>query len=214
MLIGVGYFFLYYGMIVWTLLGNKHLHILAYVKGEGSVTLPWLCLFAFFTGSGSASAFAGAIKTCKLRLVRFKSFWRSLAYHFAAALNWPNHRGTATAFPLAAFGLSAFVFATLSTAAFPNNISDFLLLLAIGTFCLPFFSNFFLRVVPHSLSYTAIPSHGQTTLQANRLHRTKSGDSKRSSGRYSPEPGMQSNFLFRITRYTRTLNLKPSLSAY
>jgi nitrate/nitrite transporter NarK len=58
----------------------------AYEKGSGPV--PLLCVFSILTGVGGCSAFSAAIKT--------------------SALNWPHHRGTATAFPLAAFGLSAF----------------------------------------------------------------------------------------------------------
>ena len=35
----------------------------AYVAGPGSSSVPVLCLFSFFTGAGSASAFTAAIKT-------------------------------------------------------------------------------------------------------------------------------------------------------
>lgn len=80
----------------------------AYETGPGSVGLPWLCVFAAVTGTGGAAAFAGAIKT--------------------SALNWPEHRGTATAFPLAAFGLSAFFFSLLSSVAFEDDTGHFLLL--------------------------------------------------------------------------------------
>jgi hypothetical protein len=65
---------------------------------------------------------------------------------FEAALNWPHHRGTATAFPLAAFGLSAFFFTSVSGLLFPNSTSKYLLLLALGTFCLIFFPIFFVTV--------------------------------------------------------------------
>src|SRR5690349_21143553 len=58
----------------------------AYESGQGSMAA--LCFHAACTGFGSCSAFAAAMKS--------------------SALNWPHHRGTATAFPLAAFGLSAF----------------------------------------------------------------------------------------------------------
>ncbi|KAL8693734.1 MAG: hypothetical protein Q9218_001479 [Villophora microphyllina] len=35
----------------------------AFESGPGSIALPWLCLFAFMTGIGGASAFSGSIKT-------------------------------------------------------------------------------------------------------------------------------------------------------
>ncbi|MCJ1256468.1 hypothetical protein MMC24_004289 [Lignoscripta atroalba] len=144
----------------------------AYDAGEGSVAMPFLCLFAFLTGSGSAAAFSGSIKT--------------------SALNWPNHRGTATAFPLSAFGLSAFFFSTLSSLAFPDDTSHFLLLLSIGTFSMAFISSFFLRVIPHSQNYSAIPTHEERgRSHSNPLHRTKSTDSKRSSARLATESGRQ-----------------------
>lgn len=102
----------------------------AYVKGSGSVT--FLCLVSYLTGLGGCMAFAAAVKT--------------------SALNWPHHRGTATAFPLAAFGLSAFFFSLFGSLIVPGDTSAFLLLLAIGTFVLTFVSFFFLHVLPPSSS--------------------------------------------------------------
>ena len=109
-----------------------------------------------------------------------------------AALNFPYHRGTATAFPLSAFGLSAFFFSSISTFAFPDNTSSFLLLLAIGTFCMIFVSSFFLRVIPHSTAYypTAPGERGRIT-SCNPLQHRKSRDGKRNPGSLSPEPGTQ-----------------------
>jgi hypothetical protein len=75
-----------------------------------------------------------------------------------AALNWPDHRGTATAFPLAASGLTAFLFSATSTVVFPDKRSTFLLVLAIGTYRMIFISSFFLLVVPHGPSYSALTS--------------------------------------------------------
>jgi hypothetical protein len=108
---------------------------IAYESGSGSV--PILFFFSFLTGAGSCFAFQASIKT--------------------AALNWPKHRGSATAFPLAAFGLSAFFFTSISGIAFPNSTSKYLLLLTIGTFCMSFFSTFFIRI-PKSEPYTAVPA--------------------------------------------------------
>ncbi|KAI1120884.1 MFS general substrate transporter [Nemania abortiva] len=108
----------------------------AYDAGQGSV--PWLSLASFLTGLGGCMAFAAAVKT--------------------SALNWPHHRGTATAFPLAAFGLSAFFFALVSSIFFPGSPGKFLLLLSIGTFGMIFTGFFFLRVYPHASTYHAVPA--------------------------------------------------------
>ncbi|MCJ1390162.1 hypothetical protein MMC18_003020 [Xylographa bjoerkii] len=109
----------------------------------------------------------------------------------ASALNWPDHRGTATAFPLSAFGLSAFFFSSISTVAFPDNTSSFLLMLAVGTFGMTFISSFFLRVIPRQPAYSAVSSDEyRGDPRSNQLHRSKSGHSKRGTVRESPEPGM------------------------
>ncbi|KAL2761267.1 hypothetical protein ACRALDRAFT_1045566 [Sodiomyces alcalophilus JCM 7366] len=100
----------------------------AYEDATG--TIAFLCFVSFLTGLGACMAFAAAVKT--------------------SALNWPRHRGTATAFPLAGFGLSAFFFSTLGRLLFPNDTGSFLAMLAIGTSGLTFCGFFFLRVVPHS----------------------------------------------------------------
>ncbi|KAH7327871.1 major facilitator superfamily domain-containing protein [Stachybotrys elegans] len=106
----------------------------AYDSAGGSVLL--LCIFSYLSGLGGCMAFAAAVKT--------------------SALNWPRHRGTATAFPLAAFGLSAFFFSLLGSLFFPGNPSDFLLLLATGTSVMTFVGFFFLKVYPQT-SYQAVP---------------------------------------------------------
>ena len=140
--------------------------------------LPLLCMFSYFTGLGGCSAFAAAIKV--------------------SALNWPHHRGTATAFPLAAFGLSAFFFSIFAQFVVPGNTGHFLLLLACGTFGLVVVSSFFLRVLPHphySSKYTPVPSNsGLERINSNPLHRTRSA-SKERKGRigHSTEPGRSSS---------------------
>lgn len=142
----------------------------AFDAGSGSI--PTLCFFSFLTGFGGCMAFAASIKT--------------------SALNWPHHRGTATAFPLAAFGLSAFFFSLLGQLAFPGNTGGFLLLLALGTFGIPFCGFFFLRVLPpssyHPLS-DAPDSHDP--VESQRLRRTSSQEAKPvRHGRLFVEPGM------------------------
>lgn len=151
----------------------------AFDKGYGS--MPLLCMFSYSTGLGGCFAFAAAIKT--------------------SALNWPHHRGTATGFPLAAFGLSAFFFSMFAQFVFPGSTGDFLFLLASGTFGLVFISIFFLRVLPHP-HYSAVP-----TDTGNRLHRTKSEDSKyRAERALLAEPGM-SEFVVEHLDQGDTLNL-------
>ncbi|KAG9249330.1 major facilitator superfamily domain-containing protein [Calycina marina] len=136
----------------------------AYDKGFASV--PVLCMLSFFTGFGGCAAFAASIKV--------------------SALNWPQHRGTATAFPLAAFGLSAFFFSMFAQFVFPGSTGHFLLLLSCGTSGLIFVSFFFLRVIPHASDYSAVSGSDSS----NRLHRTKSEDSRhRVHQALLPEPG-------------------------
>ena len=115
------------------------------------------------------------------------------AHKIPAALNWPNYRGTATAFPLSAFGLSAFFFSTISYVAFPDNTSDLLLLLAIGTFAMILVGTLFLRVVPNSPTYTPIydTDEGRGTDSPTMLRRAKSEEAKENDRRLSSERGTQ-----------------------
>lgn len=111
--------------------------------------------------------------------------------HLEAALNFPNHRGTATAIPLAAFGLSAFFFSCLSSWLFPGNTSDFLLVLAIATSTIVLVSYLFLQVVPIPNAYSVIPPAGVNQTRGNRLHRTKSLEIQ--SADIYQEPGMSTD---------------------
>ncbi|OAX82082.1 hypothetical protein ACJ72_03568 [Emergomyces africanus] len=129
----------------------------AYVAGQGSMGVPALCFFMLLSGVGSGAGFSGAIK--------------------AAASNFPDHRGTATAFPLAAFGLSAFFFSSLSAFAFPDNTGQFLLLLAIGTPSILLVCSFFVRLIPRSSPYSSLASEPNQLSNSSQLHRTKSRDS-------------------------------------
>ena len=142
----------------------------AYDSASGSVGM--LCVFSYLSGLGGCTAFAAAVKT--------------------SALNWPHHRGTATAFPLAAFGLSAFFFSLVGSIIFPGNPSGFLMLLACGTSGITFAGFFFLKVhVQPTTSYQAVPGLDRSsTLSA----RNSSDEPKpyRSSRAYV-EPGMSTN---------------------
>ncbi|KAF2456923.1 major facilitator superfamily domain-containing protein [Lineolata rhizophorae] len=141
----------------------------AFDGGAGSMSVSLLCFLSFLTGMGSCASFSASIKT--------------------SALNWPHHRGTATGLPLSAFGLSALFFTLISRLAFPDDTSNLLLFLAIGTFCMVFGGMFFLRVVPQpQTAYAALPTSDSDVSgvergfrrDSNRLKRTKSGGSKRS----------------------------------
>ncbi|KXJ92303.1 major facilitator superfamily domain-containing protein [Microdochium bolleyi] len=151
------------------LVGYYPLHT-AYEAGSGSV--PFLCLCSLLTGLGGCGAFAAAVKT--------------------SALNWPHHRGTATAFPLAAFGLSAFFFSLVGSISFPGDPSRFLALLAFGTFAMTLSGFFFLRVLPPpSTTYHAVPEQDDLA-DSQVLHRTASQEAKLHRGTHDLEPGTSS----------------------
>ena len=78
-----------------------------------------------------------------------------------AASNFSENRGTATAFPLAAFGLSALFWSNVSTLVFKDDTGRFLLLLACGTTILSLVSIPFLRIFPAVVSepYASVPHH-------------------------------------------------------
>ncbi|OTB03312.1 hypothetical protein M426DRAFT_321881 [Hypoxylon sp. CI-4A] len=142
----------------------------AYDAGHGSVA--WMCFVSYLTGLGGCMAFAAAVKT--------------------SALNWPHHRGTATAFPLAAFGLSAFFFSLIGSILFPGSPSKFLMLLAYGTFGLTFVGFFFLRVLPQHSPYHAVPDAEPGLTDSRELRRASSEESKVRAGRGNPsEPASE-----------------------
>lgn len=140
----------------------------AYLNASAPMFL--LCLYSFCTGFGGCAAFAAAIKT--------------------SALNWPHHRGTATAFPLAAFGLSAFFFSMLSQFVFKGDPGVFLTLLAFGCSGTTFVGFFFLQVLPHA-AYSHLPSGDDLVrTDSNQLERTDSVESKHARRREAAvEPG-------------------------
>ncbi|KAI1083592.1 MFS general substrate transporter [Whalleya microplaca] len=166
-------------------LGYYPLHQ-AYDAGRGSV--PWMCFVSYLTGLGGCFAFAASVKV--------------------SALNWPHHRGTATAFPIAAFGLSAFFFSLIGSILFPGNPSKFLMLLSCGTFGLTFVGFFFLRVLPHHHSpYHPVPDAEPGITDSQQLHRTLSQESKTHAGRGTPsEPGTSPNAVNTTTNTKSTQN--------
>lgn len=148
----------------------------AYDSASGSV--PVLCFFSYLTGMGSCLGFFAAVKV--------------------SALNWPHHRGTATAFPLAAFGLSAFFFSLLCSIFFPGDPSSFLEMLAWGTVLLTFSGFFFLKAYPHTSAYQAVPDSEagapSGSARGQRLRRTSSGRQQQQRGVFDDEPGTSNNF--------------------
>ncbi|KAI2635048.1 MFS general substrate transporter [Xylaria nigripes] len=140
----------------------------AYDTGSGSVF--WLSAASFLTGLGSCAAFTAAMKT--------------------SALNWPTHRGTATAFPVAAFGLSAFFFSFVSSILFPGNPGKFLLLLSAGTFVMILTGFFFLRVLPPPAVYQPVPD---TDSEIPDRETDQTTSQQASLPRHSSEPGMLSD---------------------
>ncbi|QIX01352.1 hypothetical protein AMS68_006869 [Peltaster fructicola] len=118
--------------------------------GEG-YNMALYCLFSFFTGVGSCSAFSSAIKV--------------------SATNFPSHRGTATAFPLSCFGLSALLFTTISAVVL-DDTSGLLLLLGIGTVSAVLVSTIFLRLIT-ATGYGLLPSE-EPRKDSDELERTTS----------------------------------------
>lgn len=132
-----------------------------------------LCFFAFLTGFGGCSAFSASIKT------GISANFGAISFNIdvcPAASNFPDHRGTATAFPLAAFGLSAFFWSTISTLIFKDDTGRFLLLLALGTSLLTVASTPLLRILPPSDPYFPISQPRSTRVESRRLHRTRSSE--------------------------------------
>ncbi|KAI9369460.1 major facilitator superfamily domain-containing protein [Aspergillus egyptiacus] len=153
-------------------LGYFPLH-LAYKGGEGSMGVFFLCVFCFLTGFGSCSAFGASIKT--------------------AATNFPEHRGTATAFPLAAFGLSALFWSTTAAILFHDDTGRFLLMLAVGTSLLNFCSAPFMRLLAPALpTRPYFPVLRSRSVESRQLRRRKSTDLQPDAGE-SDEAGMETS---------------------
>ncbi|KAL1699492.1 major facilitator superfamily domain-containing protein [Schizophyllum commune] len=82
----------------------------------------------------------------------------------AVARSFPDRaRATATGLVLSGFGLSAFLFSTISHVLFaripaPGNTSHFLTLLALGTALPQLVGLAFVRAVPHEEDYAAVPA--------------------------------------------------------
>jgi hypothetical protein len=97
-----------------------------------------------------------------------------------ATLNWPTHRGSATACPLAAFGLSAFFYTLIAGVAFPGDTSGLLMMLSLATSLVVLVSIPFLIVVDHKAGtgYAVLPTSERARRDSNVLHKTRSSSSK------------------------------------
>jgi hypothetical protein len=114
-----------------------------------------ISFYSFVTGVGSCAAFQAALKT--------------------ATLNWPTHRGSATAFPLAAFGLSAFFYTLIAGIAFPGNTSGLLTMLSFATSLVVLVAIPFLIVVDHKSDtpYAVLPTSERARRNSNLLHQAR-----------------------------------------
>lgn len=85
----------------------------------------------------------------------------------ASTLNFPHNRGTASAFPLSGFGLSATLFSSVAGLLFPGNTSGFLATLTLVASGLCFINWPFIRVypVPGEARDTAVEA-GQSAVAA------------------------------------------------
>ncbi|KAI9709201.1 MAG: hypothetical protein M1828_002540 [Chrysothrix sp. TS-e1954] len=135
----------------------------AYDGGKNSLNVWVLSVASFFTGLGSCTAFSAAIKT--------------------STFNWPDHRGTATAFPLSGFGLSAFLFSFIANFAFGDDMSGFLLLLSLGTASLNLLSLPFIKLLQPTYPHVAI--NGRSRSESQRLKRRQSSSM---DGSHDQEP--------------------------
>lgn len=110
-------------------------------------------------------------RVCGPRRTRYH--WKLNPGRNIAASNFPDHRGTATAFPMAAFGLSALFWSNVSTIIFKDDTGSFLLLLALGTSVLSLVSIPFLRIFPNEPgSYTSVPHTGPAEpVESQRMRR-------------------------------------------
>ena len=91
-------------------IGYYGLH-LAYTRAWQHAA-PVLCILSFLTGIGSSLGNSAILNAC--------------------AKSYPHNRGSATAFPIAAYGLSAFVFSRISYNLFPGDTGTFLLVLSLS----------------------------------------------------------------------------------
>lgn len=121
-----------------------------------------------------------------------------------AASNFPEKRGTATAFPLAAFGLSAFFFSTLASIFFHGQIGPFLLMLALGTTLMVLVFGFFLRILPPDQPYTVVPERDVEDRHQFIYERPAETGRPRMNSATSPLPSSSAQPLLYVTNSAET----------
>lgn len=96
-----------------------------------------LAVFPFLTGLGNSAALSGAMN--------------------AQAKSWDgSHRGTAMALVLAGFGLSAFMYSTVSHVFFQGNVGGYLFALALGSFMSFIVGVLLVKIIPPSVGLRTV----------------------------------------------------------
>ncbi|CCG81024.1 Putative uncharacterized protein [Taphrina deformans PYCC 5710] len=137
--------------------GYYGLHWLYVNATKGSVNPVTLCFYSFLTGVGSSLGNSATLNAC--------------------AKSFPDNRGTSTAFPIAMYGLSAFLFSRISYMFFTGRTDQFLLLLAVSCGLALFVSSIFVGVYDKSVVYSGLLgtrklSDDSTTSERNGLLRS------------------------------------------
>ncbi|OWB55413.1 hypothetical protein B5S28_g1285 [[Candida] boidinii] len=149
--------------------------VILYVNYYYQLHYIWLLFFAMiFVGLGSVLPYFATLKI--------------------ATANFPNHRGTANAFPVSSYGLSALVYSTVAAIFFNNNTEGLLKFIAIFVGVTMGVSVFFVKLIPpeevKKLNGTTIQgSQLVTDLEDNNSSTTGSNDQVvHSSSRNIPPP--------------------------
>ncbi|KAG6883709.1 hypothetical protein C0993_004493, partial [Termitomyces sp. T159_Od127] len=101
-----------------------------------------LVLCGFMTGAGGNAGLTGAVNSTA------KTFPDKTSCLVKLTETLTRQRATATGLVISGFGLSAFLFSTISRIHFPGNTSSFLGLLALGTSVPMVLGFFFVRPIP------------------------------------------------------------------
>ena len=111
-----------------------------------------LLLCSFLTGVGSNGGFGGAVNsTAKTFPDRAVCTFFFLVFFFFAKvifLTTPCQRASTTGLVISGYGLSAFLFSTISHIFFAGSASSFLLVLALGSSFPMILGFFFVRPIP------------------------------------------------------------------
>lgn len=116
-------------------LGYFSLNVI-YVHEVQSLAL--ICLAMVFVGFGSVTSFFAGLK--------------------AAQANFPNHRGSAGALPIGAYGLAATIFSIIAAKFFDGQSGDLLAFLAYFCGSIAFIGSWFVHVYPEPTMLTTLSS--------------------------------------------------------